>query len=292
MGAKPYVVSGDVFILLEEWATQKGLFLPTRAFFQQLRGEFITYMQQVFESFEFVPEDELSLGLKGLVDKSGLLPVSIDRVYYRSDTSLELTRLVDKRGKDRGLGRRVGTPSLFKQFSNLRSLSNRKIVLVDDVIFTGELLEKVCRILSKLGVQVPLICAGIGIGEGIRRLKAQGVEIHCVRSYEDVIDEICERDFYPGVPLSGRTLIGMVNTGVPYLLPFGNPGKWASIPKKWRVPLSQFCIRQTIKLFEAIEQRSNRPIRCLDLGRGVVSIPADETRYVDALENVLKSADA
>jgi len=193
---------------------------------------------------------------------------------------------VESSGQDRGLGGRVGTPGLLGQFRALKEAGVNEVVLVDDVIFTGDLIKRTGKLLEKMGIKVPIVCAGIGITEGIEQLNGFGKEVSCVREYKEVIDEICERDFYPGVPMCGRSLQGDENVGVPYILPFGNPGKWASIPSEWQEPLSRFCVGQTIRLFEAIEAKSNKVVQCRDLERKVDSLPRDETRFVDALRQI------
>ena len=120
-------------------------------------------------------------------------------------------------------------------------------------------------------------------GEGTEKLTDAGYTVQCVRAYSEVIDEICERDFYPGVSLSGRLLVGNENIGLPYVLPFGNAEKWASIPTEWQEPFSQFCIQQTIRLFKAIEHCSGRIVRCCDLARKVIFLPIGSTRYIEEL---------
>lgn len=282
----PYVVSEDVNLLLQGWAGQRGFSLPEPEFFTELRSEFKSYMGQVFDGFELVPENELLEGIRKRVEESGLLPVSLDRVYFRSEPSLDITRLVEDSGQDRGLGGRVGTPSLLRQFRALKESGVNEVVLVDDVIFTGDLIKRTGKLLKKMGIRVPMVCAGIGITEGIEQLNGFGQEVSCVREYKEVVDEICERDFYPGVPMCGRSLKGNENVGVPYILPFGNPGKWASISTEWQEPLSSFCIGQTVRLFEAIEEASGRVVECRDLDRKVNSLPKDETRFADALKQI------
>ena len=281
--SKPYVVSADICLLLNEWASQNRFILPGPDFIAELRSGFCVFMRNIFPVFEFVPEAELVGGITDLVAQSGLLPVSLDRVYFHSATHLDITRLVDNAGNDRGLAHRPDTASIIQQFRRLKEISPKEIVLVDDVVFTGELLERIIHCLSRVDIQVPLVCTGIGIAEGIRRINQSKREVRCVRKFEEVIDEICERDFYPGVPLSGRLLVGDENIGTPYLLPFGNPGKWASIPSRWQATFSKFCIQQTIQLFEEIERRSKKPVDCSGLGRCVVGLPRDGTRFVDAL---------
>ena len=161
-----------------------------------------------------------------------------------------------------------------------------EVALVDDVIFSGTVLERIINLLSRINIQVPIICAGIGIGEGINRIKATKRQVRCVRTYEKVIDEVCERDFYPGVPLSGRLLAGGENIGIPYLLPFGNPESWASIPSQQAANFSKFCLRQTISLFDEIERGSDKQVFCRNLGRKVIGLPMD-ARYTDALRKIL-----
>lgn len=282
----PYVVSEDIKLLLQDWTEKRGFNLPKPEFFIELRDEFKSYMGQIFAGFELVPETELLEGIRERVEKSGLFPVSLDKVYFRSEPSLDITRLVDEAGKDRGLGKRAGTPSLLRQFRALKESGVNEVVLVDDVIFTGDLVRRTGKLLERMGVRVPMVCAGIGIVEGIEQLNGFGQEVSCVREYEEVVDEICERDFYPGVPMCGRSLQGDENTGVPYILPFGNPGKWASIPTEWQEPLSRFCIGQTIKLFEAIEEKSSRYVKCQDLERAVSGFPQADTRFVEELRRV------
>lgn len=288
---KPYVVSADVHLLLQDWAARQGFVLPLTEFFRQLRGEFQTYLQQIFGDFDFVPEEELISGLKRLVTESGLLPaVSLDRVYFRSESNLEVCRFVNQKGDSRGLGSRFGAPSLPEQFRRLQGF--KEVVLVDDVVWTGDLMAMVYQNLAEMGIRVPLICAGIQIEKvetrngfrGAQWLKGvTGIEIRSVRSYEEVTDQVCERDFYPGVPLSGRTIKGGENVGAPYLLPFGRPGDWASIPIEQQQPFSRFCIRQSIKLFGAIEDSSNKMVYCRDLERKVVGLSLG-ARFIDALQ--------
>jgi len=283
----PYVVSEDIGLLLRDWADSQDFVLPRPEFVDGLRTDFRNFMSQVFEGFEQVPEAELSDGLRRIVEETGLFPVSFDRVYYRTEPGLEITRLVDEAGQDKGLGRRASNPILLGQFRKLREEGIREVLLVDDVVFTGDMIKRTGRLLERMGIRVPVVCAGIVITEGIEQLNGFGQEVKCVREYKEVIDEICERDFYPGVPMCGRSLVGEENVGVPYILPFGNPGKWASIPIEWQKPFSRFCLEQTIKLFEEIERGSRRVVQCQDLERKVLSLPRDETRFIDALRQFL-----
>ena len=49
---------------------------------------------------------------------------------------------------------------------------------------------------------------------------------------KDIIDQICERDFYFGIAGSGISIkINEEIVKAPYFLPFGNPVERASIPQ-------------------------------------------------------------
>lgn len=279
-----YIISEDIQILMKRWAEGYGFSLPSDSIFHCLRQEMLAFLNQMFSAVEMVAEQELTKGIRKLVFESGIKPVSLDQVYTSCDHNLSLTRCVDKNGENIGLRHRPGSTTFLAQIRELAGL--REVALVDDVIFSGVLIERVIKILSLYDIAVPLVITGVGIAEGIDRINHTR-EIQYVHRYESVIDEICERDFYPGVPYSGRPVVG-TNTGMPYLLPFGKPGEWASIPHQWKAPFSRFCIQQTIKLFEQIEKSSNRIVRCSDLERGVYTLPQDGTRFVDALHQSMQ----
>lgn len=287
---KPYVISADIHYLLKKWASQRHFSLPDEGFFQSLRHNLSTYMKQIFKHVELVPEEEISHGLMKLVDETGLHPISLDGIYYNCDSKLEMTRTVDNDFFDKGLSRRFGSPPLLQQIRKIFSLKESNIsevVLVDDVIFSGSLVKRVKNILSKMNIDASVICAGVGIGHGVRLLQEAFSEIRCVKYYDEVIDEVCERDFYPGVPQSGRLIAGKSNVGAPYIIPFGKPSEWASIPKEWVGSFSSFCMEQTITLFQEIEKASGRQVFCRDLARYVVSLPHEDNRYVNMLKKKL-----
>jgi len=225
--------------------------------------------------------------MKELIRQTGLPVVSMDQVYIRTNPAIEVSRIVDDSLNDCGIAPRFGAPSLSEQLLRVKDRF-KEVVLVDDVIFSGKVISKILLSLERLGVKVPVVVAGITIGEGARTLKEKTkAELLTVRYYQEVIDEVCERDFYPGVPLSGRFLLTQdVERGAPYLLPFGNPRKWASIPREAEQEFSQFCRKQTIKLWEAIEETSGKIVKCQDLERVPRGLPNDSSRFVDELRNV------
>ena len=287
MKTKIYVVSADIYLLLAKWAEERNFALPEKEFFENLRKEFSTYMLKIFSNFELVSEVEILEHVQKIKKDVDLPFVTLDQVYCPSDYSIELTRKVDSVGTDKGLFSRFDSPLFLRQLNYLKSKEVTSICLVDDVIFSGVFIERLIKVLSFFGITVSTVCAGIGIQEGIDRIsKNRKIKIDCAKVYDEVIDEVCERDFYLGVPYSGRSLIGNSNTSLPYFLPYGNPREWASIPPYFEIEFSKFCIKQTILLFEEIEKVSNKKICCSMIERRIFNQPLKGS-YVDFLKRIV-----
>jgi pyrimidine operon attenuation protein/uracil phosphoribosyltransferase len=300
---KPYVVSEDIHILLEDWAKKTGFILPSREFFSQLRKEMKKHLSGIFgiDNVDTVSTDELARGIKKLLQKTELPAVSMDRVYHRTNPEIQITRAVDETLNDLGVAPRFGAPPLREQYTAIaRKYRGKEIALIDDVLFSGKSLMSTIRSLEAEGIKVPVVIVGIAIGKGIKKVKEEtNIEILTVRYYAEVIDEICERDFYPGVPLSGRTVVNMpIDVGVPYLYPFAinqngesKLEEWASIPKEKQKDFSIFCLEQTIQLWEEIENLSGRIVKCNCLERvplGLHRSPYYNSRLVDCLKTCLE----
>jgi hypothetical protein len=286
---KPYVISEDIHLLLSEWAKKRGFKLPSIKFFKQLREEMKEQLERIFGNgnVDMIPVSDLRQGMQRLIKETRLPAVSMDRVYIKTNPAIEVTRVVDDSLNDCGIAPRFGASPIEEQLLAIKR-KYKEITLVDDVVFSGKVMSNIVQSLEAIGVKVPVVVAGITIGEGVRRLgektKARILSVHY---YEGVIDEICERDFYPGVPLSGRTLRGRTNMGVPYLLPFGKPAEWASIPKEWEIKFSNFCLRQTVKLWREIEEVSGKEVRNCDIERLPIGFRRNKTRFIENLSTLL-----
>ncbi len=287
----PYVVSADIQMLLMTWAATREFFLPPTEFFDAMQSNLQRELERVLPSgtsVEIVTASELSHGLYRLLGAlDPLLPaITLDRTYFQAQPKLQLdlSRWVDQQGNDIGVHRRAGAQSQEQQLLRLRNQKIGEAVLVDDVIFTGNLITDLIPKLAQHGIWVKAVVAGIGVGEGIRRIRKLA-PVHCVREYEVVVDEICERDFYPGVPFSGRSVAHPVaeNLGAPYILPYGRPVEWASIPPEHAESFSEFCRAETRRLFTEIGRLSGQHVRCRDLDRAVVGLPRDDTRFIDVV---------
>jgi hypothetical protein len=278
----PYVVSSDVAGLMERWTSHNGLQLPKNGFFKHLTNDLHETLKGYFsEGVEIVDEQELRSGLLDKVAHSYNPVISLDRAYLNEQTPnitgfIDLTRGIDENLKGIGLRERPGTASKDIQLERLRTSEITPITLVDDVIFSGEGVVEIAKDLTSVNIRVDKVIAGIGIVKGIELIQDQGIEVDTVRTYDAVIDEVCARDFYPGVPLSGRSVYteGGNNYSAPYISPFGNPEAWANIPEEHVENFSQIGIAHAVAIWEAVEHASDR------------KIPAEQTpRWVRGLED-------
>lgn len=281
---RPYVVSGDMRLLMTEWAQNRGYTLPKNGI-DQVRSAFTSQMGKIFPNFEFIPDEELQSGIGKLAKKAEndkLTPINLDGAYFRSQYEIGITRGVDENNQDTGLMSRAGFPSLETQLDQIQAAGIRRAVLIDDVVFTGGLTLDIIDRLKQRGIEVPRVSAGIAVKEGIEALTARGVEVEAVREYrEGVIDEVCERDFLPGVPMGGRTLNSDPNIGVPYIMPYGNLEKWGSIPKDRLMAVSGTCNIWMSDFYAKIGKRSGKEVNFADLGRQIkyaeyATFPASE----------------
>jgi hypothetical protein len=245
---RPYVVSCDLATLWQEF----GFDVSTDTL-EEFRARARNALQQSVGSTEWIPEDELRSGLSALLSASSFPIVSLDQTYTRQETQVDLTRLVNTDLCDIGYGTRDGgfTDPATAIHKAVGSIKEREIALVDDVIFSGAMMEHVILLLTQHGIRVRHVFAGVAIGEGVERVRTLGCPVAAVRTYPEVHDEICERDFLPGAPYSGRTLAAVENTGAPYVLPFGNPAAWASIPSAHQAAFSKEMLEAAAAFYKS-----------------------------------------
>lgn len=281
----PYVVSGDIDILVKRWAARHKFKPPMESFFCGLRRDFENALRSVFENVDYVPSDELANPSVEGVERGKCALVTLDKTYVLSEHSIETTRTVLPDLSDGPVAPRQNNPGVETQIKTLRQKLGgvEDVIVYDDVIFTGHLLLEACEKLQAAGLKIKSVVCGVGIRNGIDRINRHGLHVRSKREYAEVVDQVCERDFYPGVDYCGRTLSVDRFVGFPYLLPFGKPGPWASIPPEHAVNFSRFCIGESIRLFREIESASGRPILCSDIDRKMVDLPQNGARFIDYL---------
>ncbi len=283
----PYVISADVSHLFKSWALGEGHSHPSDQYFIDYTLEL---QRKIGEAtgvrVEVVEEKELSDGLDERIARSPYPVISLDRVYTDGhehvDGYIDLTRAVDEDLVDLGIAARPDSLPLEGQLKALETDDETPITIVDDVIFSGNSILDIAERLQKINRPVARVIAGVAIGEGLRAVEAQGIQVDYVRYYEEVLDEVCERDFVAGVPLSGRTVLSSDGGGhwsAPYLQPFGHPEKWASIPAEAVGWFSAFCLEQSITLWSETETESGQQIAAHSIPR--------KLRHLEGAESVV-----
>ena len=291
-----YVVSEDIDILVPRWCRSIGLLPPAKNFYLELRSRMKDFLQNLFARVTFIGSREIRSGLLksvALHKKAGLTVISLERAYLEDtevDGRIELTRTVDESGEDIQVPSvRNGAPLKWMQYESLRG---KKIALIDDVVFSGKTIISTVSGLHHYHANVHAVTAAVGVKDGVNKLKKttfgiigmpKHLKVDCLEEFDDVSDQVCERDFYPGVPYSGRVYY-IDNVSFPYVLPFGRPDKWASIPEKELRRFSVLCIDNTIALFEEIERINGIQIFCSMIPRPVFGFPKNKLRFVSFLK--------
>lgn len=298
---KPYVVSEDIEHLLDRWGNQNGFIIPDKAFFTSVRNNMRGELQKIFPEVQLVSEDGMIDWIIKMVSNETLPVISLGRVYdIENCHSIDATRLVDQNLLSIGLGSRDGV-CLEDQILSISERIRGPVCIVDDVLFSGESHIDLMHKLFSAGICVEVLITSISIKKGVDAVLEifSEIKVKSLLFYESVIDEICERDFYAGVPFSGK-LIGKVsstgicpvvpNRGALYFGPFGNVEDWASIPQKHHEEWGKFCLKQSIFLWEEIERVSHKIVLCSDVPRLPYLIPFTEKRFVDYLRRYLHSS--
>ena len=296
-----YVISEDVDLLVSRWCERMKLTVPTPDFYARLRLKMQIFLESIFSKVTFISSREIRQGLLEVVAlqrHAGLTTVSLERAYLEDgeiDGRIELTRAVDSWGNDVVIPSvRNGTRSKVAQFSSLRG---KNIALIDDVVFSGKTLIGTIAELHRYHANVYSVSAAIGVKSGVDNLRKavfgvvgqpKEMTIDCLEEFDGLEDQVCERDFYPGIPYSGREHMCGLGS-IPYVLPFGKPEKWASIPVDKTASFSRLCFENTIDLFKEIERLNGIQIPYSLIQRPVFGLPRNNEHFVSLLEKSLKN---
>ncbi len=292
-----YVITEDLEFLMKRWSMGVDFIIPEHNFFVSIQEKLLNYLGSIFCDLVLIDYYELSSHLEDMMGlNKDVLFVSIDHVYCEVDNYLEINRVADVSNlKKIGISQRPGSISLEEQFDSLPK--DRPIVIIDDGCFSGDTMFQIVTMMKKRGLNVQKSIVGIMIDRFNNLIVKDQPDfiIDSVYDFINVIDWICERDFFIGVPLSGKTVgYKMGNKIIPYypdvsLLycrPFGNPNGSASIPIDCMVEYSKFIIGLSCELWEEIERLSGKVVTCNDVPRLPIRIERDNKRFINVLSKI------
>jgi len=205
--------------------------------------------------------------------------VTLDKIYILPDEDnisfLDCTRIS---GSNEIVSRK--NENLDQQLLRLsQKLRGKEVILADDVIFSGSVLRKIISRFNDRGVKVVGVVSSICTNNAYEYFNNDlkyGVRTNYLMS-DNVIDQICERDFYFGIAGSGI----MINTNnelckAPYFIPYGNPCERASIPSDYVNDFSKGCLERSIYLWNEIDKLKKENTRMLDLPEKIVNTEPQE----------------
>lgn len=279
--------------------TENGLVIPSDDFISSLRFDFKRITNKIFEgNVTILSEEDMLEAIKyAIEDDKKMTIVSLDKIYLDCNSDnimfLDCTRLdgssslVSRKNMN---DRKSVVTGIMKIANYLKNIGINEILLADDVVFSGNVLRKIITIFNYFGINVLGIRSCISTKESYDYFNSMlPLRLKCgILMSEEVIDQICERDFYFGIAQSGISYIGKDGLvyKAPYFIPFGNPEERASIPKEWVKEFSKDCLERSINLWEETEILSNREIYLNDLPEKIIN--GENERVVRVLKKELE----
>lgn len=298
------VFSNDIYRIMQgknaldfDYA-KNGLIIPTEEQIRKLRSDFKRDVNRIFDGkVTIFSETEMDDFLYDSLEDCWEYPIiSLDKTYFRGENDsyfLDCTRLD---GSDQLISRKNlnDIDSVKKQIKEisekLKANNTFEIFLVDDVAFSGNVLKSIIHNFSQNNITVLGIRVAISTKESYeyfnRHLK-NGLKCGCMLE-KDVIDQICERDFYFGIAQSGISIVNPIGKilKAPYFKPYGNPVVRASIPTESEDFFSIGCIMRSMYLWHCIEENSKKLVYIKDLPESIIST-RQEDRVVNSLRKEL-----
>lgn len=245
---------------------------PISSTIDELRNDFTSDVSKIFNGkFEIISEDEMLTSITYGTNKyKKQVPiVTLDSIYLKPDNEsiyfLDCTR-VDKENNivaRKNMNDPYNVENQIKRLSTLFKLQKQKeIVLADDVIYSGSVIQKIINIFNQNGIKVISVITAISTNQAKENL-CNSYKIPVLSKIllgESTIDQICERDFYFGLTGSGiavRTKDNKIKKA-PYFYPFGEPVARASIPEESAEYFSKKCIIRSLRLWKSINTITNK----------------------------------
>lgn len=238
---KPYIISEELDLLNDGYIQRDVL----NAFRENLDED----LRALGKNTLWIASQEIQKGITLRTNQTKSPTVSLDDRYTTSaDEWLGVSRGINEDLNDIGYVPRVGYPALDTQLDAVAK-TGEEIVLIDDVVFSGDMITWLDAELRKRNTKIASVICGIAIGKGIQKLNEQGIDVDAVRVFDDIDDELCERDFAV-VAGSGRRIEAAASNALYFSDQYGKPAEWASIPKGSIVDFTARSFRRSASLLD------------------------------------------
>lgn len=150
---------------------------------------------------------------------------------------------------------------------------------------------KVAKALEEKNIIVKEVLSAVSVEENLPVITNLGIPVKSYFYISNVLDEVCERDFYFGVAQSGQSQLTQNNQVVkmPYFSPFGLPIDSASVPEDKAIDFSKECLKCSYELWNEIEKNSNRTVTSNDLPERIFNTPNEEFEILPLLQSACEN---
>ncbi|MDR1026553.1 MAG: hypothetical protein LBL47_04045 [Lactobacillus sp.] len=301
--SKFYIISEDIYNLMmgagtpENYYTSRGYKIPDEGLFQELRKDMEYNLRDMFTNVKTFSEKEMDESMNAFAKTSKYPVVSLDRVYINKTPKimafLDVTRINDNgciklmtRTGSNYVDVNTEVSIISNKIKTITGKEKPEISIVDDVIFSGEAISDICKMFADNDITVREAFGGICTDLAQKTLSGSGIDVNYGYQIDNFIDQICERDFYLGVPQSG---IFINKEGSlfkrPYFSPFGDPVTRASIPEEKSTEFSIKCLDRASLLYKAMEDKSKKAVMVGDLPEAIYNLGNKNAKVVDVIKN-------
>jgi len=229
---KPYIISEELD--LDSYSDQ----IINKTNINDFRKSLDANLRAIGKETLWVPSRDMQENINNRMKTMSLPVVSLDDRYVTATGNyLGISRAINNNLEDAGYAARNNYSAIQRQLDAIRPLGN-EIVLVDDVLFSGSMVEWLSDELRERNVKIGAVICGIAINEGVQKMTELGIDVIPWLKFDEVEDEICERDLAV-VPGSGRRLKNRQANALYFDAEFGKPEQWASLPA---ASVGDFCL--------------------------------------------------
>lgn len=272
----PYVISAELDLANAELAQ-----IVEKNNIESFRESLDSDLRAFGKETVWVASSTIQNGLEKAIAKTKLPVLSLDDRYVSSAAQyLGVSRGVDCLLNDTDYVARCGYLPIERQLAQVARLGS-EVMLTDDVLFSGEMVAWLANSLKPYGVKIGAVVVGVAIQEGIDKLAQDEIEVQATEVFDEVDDEICERDFAV-VAGSGRRIEGLDANALYFDTKYGKPTLWASLPVE---ETKRFCVNSIKRSIDLIKPEVPMAALGRFLGYGSSGYAVDqlELRFGDKL---------